>query len=185
MVTILTPIYGCCLLVRLSLFLKACQTESWHGSLQVSGIIHSPSRGKKKGNPSQSFLQLSEKTDFQICNLSYSPHLFVETKKGRAKAAVQKSPRKNEQNRQPGALALSPELLPWVARGSRGDVHKIHKGFAQCFAFFPFYFGHGTSDKAVFVGKTSRGTPIDQWFQCLWRIMSYCTVHQMFIFIYT
>lgn len=55
MVTILTPIYGCCLLVRLSLFLKACQTESWHGSLQVSGITHSPSRGKKKVTPHKVF----------------------------------------------------------------------------------------------------------------------------------
>lgn len=185
MVTILTPTYGCCLLVRLSLFLKACQTESWHGSLQVSCIIHSPSRGKKPNKQATAQKAFCNWVKRQISNLSYSPPLFVEAKKGRAKAAVQKSPRKNEQNQQHGALALSPELLPWIARGGRRDLHKIHKRFAQYFAFFPFYFGHGTSDKAVFVGKTSRGTPIDQWFQCLWRIMSSCTVHQMFIFIYT
>lgn len=39
-------------------------------------------------------------------------------------------------------------------------LQTVHKRCAQCFAFFPFYFGHGTRVKAVFVGKPSRGTPV-------------------------
>jgi len=92
----------------------------------------------------------------------------VETQKGSAKAAGHQRPRKSEQRQQHDALALSPVLLLWLSGGSRGGLHTIYKRFAQCFTYFsPFYFGHGTSDKAVFVGKTSRGTPVDQRRQCL------------------
>lgn len=41
------------------------------------------------------------------------------------------------------------------------------KDLLSALLFFPFYFGHGTSDKAGFVGKTSRETPVDQRCQCL------------------
>lgn len=128
-------------------------------SLHASHIFHSPSR--EMGQPITKF-SATERKD-KICNLSYSPHLLVETKKGRVNKVVHQSPRKKMSRNSSTVHWLCPQCCFHGFPEEVGEVLiQSTKDLLSASLFFSFYFGHGTSDKAVFVGKTSRGTPVDQ-----------------------